>query len=288
MTLRRGGPRLGGALPVLTLLLVCVAAGAAWGQGASGDPASAEMVEMDAVPAVAAFGVQFGFPAYRTAGVSASLQARFAGLAVRLGGGPGGFAAGVQARAYLPLPLPVPTFVGVGIDSFGGRLAPHAVLGVHLPVAERWRLDVEGGVAWVPLLDERRVVPHIGVGISYALAVGLPPATTAAADRAASGGPGARCQAGPPEPAALDAAVAATVRRFVADAIATYGSAYRGLRYGTAVRVVALEGSAATMGVAYQGSVIEILTGREIAASGEAEVDFRWDGCRWVRTALRY
>ena len=66
MTLLRGGPRLGGAVRVLTLLLVWVAAGAAWGEDASGDPASAELVEVDAVPAVAAFGVQFGFPAYRT------------------------------------------------------------------------------------------------------------------------------------------------------------------------------------------------------------------------------
>jgi hypothetical protein len=287
MRVRRVGSRLGG-LRVLALLLVCFAAGPVWGQGASGDAASADMVEVDAVPAVAAFGVQFGFPAYRTAGVSASLQARFAGLAVRFGGGPGTLAVGAQARAYLPLPLPVPVFVGVGIDLYGGRLAPHAVVGVHLPVAERWRLDVAGGVAWVPLLDERRMVPYVGVGVSYALAVGLPPATPAAADRAASDGPAARCQAGPPDPAALDGAVAATVRRFVSDAIGTYGSAYRGLRYGTVVRVIALEGSVATMGVAYQGSVIEILTGREIAASGEAEVDFRWDGCRWVRTALRY
>jgi hypothetical protein len=42
------------------------------------------------------------------------------------------------------------------------------------------------------------------------------------------------------------------------------------------------------VGVAYEGSVVEILTGREVAAAGEAEIDFRWDGCRWLRTALRY
>jgi hypothetical protein len=287
---RRGPPprgRVGDALRVAALLFVTLAGGAGWGQGAIPAPA-AEVEAPGAVPAIAGFGVQFGFPGFRTAGVSGSLQARFAGLALRVGGGPGGVAIGVQARAYLPLPLAVPTFVGAGFDAYGGRLAPHAVVGVHVPFAERLRLDVEGGVAWVPLLDDRRIVPYLGVGVSYAFAIGLPPGEPGALERPSAGARSPRCQPGPPDPDALDAAVAATVRRFVADAVGTYGSVYRGLRYRTEARAIAIDGDRATMGVAYEGSVIEILTGREVGAAGEAEVDFRWDGCRWLRTALRY
>jgi hypothetical protein len=96
------------------------------------------------------------------------------------------------------------------------------------------------------------------------------------------------CEPGPPDLAALDAALADTVRRFVADAVAAYGSVYRDLRYRTSVVERRVEGDRATLTVAYAGSVIEILTGRPVEASGEAEADFRWDGCRWRRTGLRY
>jgi hypothetical protein len=281
----RGG-RAALGLAALCVVLIVVGAGSARAAGV--DPTVSETVADDAIPAVVAFGVQFGFPAYRTAGVSGSFQARFVGLALRVGGGPGGMAVGVQARAYVPLPLPVPTFVGAGFDAFDGRLAPHVVVGVHVPVAERWRLDVEGGAAWVPLLDDWLVVPHLGVGVSYAFAIGWSPGEANASERPAAGTAAPRCLPGPPDVGALDAAVAATVRRFVADAIGAYGSVYRGLRYSTSVRPIAQEGTRATMGVAYEGSVIEVLTGREVAATGTAEVDLRWDGCRWLRTALRY
>jgi hypothetical protein len=47
-------------------------------------------------------------------------------------------------------------------------------------------------------------------------------------------------------------------------------------------------GDRAVRMVATAGSVVEVLTGRLVEASGEAEADFRWDGCRWRRTGLRY
>jgi hypothetical protein len=196
---------------------------------------------------------------------------------------------GLQARTYLPLPIPIPTFVGAGFDLYAGRLAPHVVVGVHVPVAERWRLDVVGGVAWTPLLDDVRLTPYIGVGASYALAIGwVPSASDAAGAAAMEVAASTPCVPGPPNPDALGGAVTATIQRFVADAQGTYGSVYRDLRYRTSVRPISIEGTLATMGVAYDGAVVEILTGREVTAAGEAEVDFRWDGCRWVRTALRY
>jgi hypothetical protein len=272
---------------LVVLMALLIGSGGAHGQGAPIGAVGPETVSPEAVPAIASFGVQVGFPAYRTASATAGVQARFAGLAVRVGGGPGGVSVGLQGRAYLPLPIPVPTFVGAGFDLFAGRLAPHLVVGLHVPVAERWRFDVEAGVAWTPLLDDVRMTPYLGVGASYALAVGWVP-TAAGAVSATEGGPTTVCVPGPPDPDALGGAVAATVGRFVADAQGTYGSVYRDLRYRTSVRPISIDGTRATMGVAYEGAVVEILTGREITATGEAEVDFRWDGCRWVRTALRY
>lgn len=270
------------------MMLVLIGSGAAYGQALPFESATPETVSPEVIPAIAAFGVHLGFPAYRTATVSAGVQARFAGAALRVGGGPGGVSLGLQGRAYLPLPIPMPTFVGAGFDLYAGRLAPHVVVGLHVPVAERWRLDVEGGVAWTPWLDDVRVTPYLGVGASYAWAVGLVPSAPVAAAAVEGGPTTTACAPGPPDPGALAGAVAATIQRFVADALGTYGSVYRDLRYRTSVRPISIEGTRATMGVAYEGAVVEILTGREITAAGEAEVDFRWDGCRWVRTALRY
>jgi len=291
---RRGlhGARVAAAFLTLALAMVPLA----WAQTApvGGEPDGAavedEFVAADTVSAVASFGVQFGFPAYRTASASASLQARFVGFAVRAGGGPGGVAFGLQARAYPPIPIPLPIYVAGGVDLYAGRVAPHAAIGAHVPLGGGWRVDVEVGAAWTPLLDEVRVVPLLGIGASYAMPVGLPtgggaPAGAGAASERASG---PTCEPGPPDLAALDEALAATVRRFVADAVATYGSVYRDLRYRTSVVDRRVQGERATVTIAYSGSVVEILTGRVVEASGEAEADFRWDGCRWRRTGLRY
>jgi hypothetical protein len=264
-------------------------AGADAGHNASG--AGTDLVAADTVSALASFGVQFGFPAYRTAALSAGLQARFVGVAVRVGGGPGGFALGLQARAYPPIPIPLPVYVAGGVDLYAGRVAPHVAVGAHVPLGGGWRIDVQAGAAWTPLLDEVRVVPLLGVGASYTIPLVLPAGGEGAA--AATGATGGRiavpaCEPGPPDLAALDAALADTVRRFVADAVAAYGSVYRDLRYRTSVEERRVEGNRATLTIAYAGSVVEILTGRPVEASGEAEADFRWDGCRWRRTGLRY
>ncbi len=254
------------------------------------DPTEAPDAEAssDTVPAVAAFGVAFGFPAYRTASVSASVQAQFVGAAIRGGYGSSGVAVGVQARAYPPVPWPVPTFVGAGADLYGGRFAPHLVLGAHVPVAERWRLDVEAGVAWAPLLDDVRPTPFVTLGASYAFAVGIRAGTAEAAGPDGGRGSGAVCGDLAPDPSALGAAVDATVERFVADATATYGSIYRGLRYRVSIVDTDVDGDEANVEVAYDGSVVERLGGRRLTASGEAAISFRWNGCRWVRTGLRY
>jgi hypothetical protein len=287
------------ALRAGAVFLVIALAASPWAMAqpaaAGGEPAGADtgtdLVAADTVAAIASFGVQFGFPAYRTAALSAGLQARFVGVAVRVGAGPGAVALGLQARAYPPIPIPLPVYVAGGVDLYAGRVAPHVAVGAHVPLGGGWRIDVQAGAAWTPLLDEVRVVPLLGVGASYAMPLTLPaggegagPATGASGERA--GVPA--CEPGPPDLAALDAALEDTVRRFVADAVAAYGSVYRDLRYRTSVVERRVEGDRATLTVAYSGSVVEILTGRPVEASGEAEADFRWDGCRWRRTGLRY
>ena len=76
--------------------------------------------------------------------------------------------------------------------------------------------------------------------------------------------------------------------RFVADARATYGSLYRSLRSTLRVTDRSIDGELATVDVAYDGSVVEIATGRTVEASGTAQADFRWTGCGWALRDLRY
>lgn len=272
------------------LALACaLTLGAVVGQGDPGATADTVSGVVDEVPAVAAFGVAFGFPAYRTVGLGASLQSGAFGAAARAAWGSAGIAFGLQARAYPPVPWPVPTYVAAGADLYGGRIAPHVAVGAHVPIAERWRLDVEGGVAWPPLVDARTVAPYLSLGVGYAFAWTIAPRPEAVAAPAATGaGVAGGCVAGPPDAALLRGAVDATVRRFVADATATYGSVYRGLDYR--VRIVDRDGRGeeARVDVAYEGSVVERATGRRVEASGTAEVTFRWRGCAWARTGLTY
>lgn len=263
--------------------------GAAAAQEAPGVPDDGVSGVVDEVPAIAAFGVAFGFPAYRTAGLGASLQSGAFGAGVRAAWGSAGIAVGLQARAYPPVPWPVPTYVAAGADLYGGAVAPHLAVGAHVPLAERWRLDVEGGVAWPPLLDARPLTPYLSLGVGYAFALTIAPSTSAApAPVAARASAAGACVAGAPDPALLGAALDATVRRFVADATATYGSLYRGLDYRVRVAERDVRGDQARLEVAYEGSVVERATGRRIEAAGVAEVTFAWRGCGWVRTGLTY
>lgn len=246
---------------------------------------------VDAVQATAAFGVVFGFPGYRTVGVAASLQAGAVGAAAHAAWGSAGLAFGAQVRAYPPVPWPLPTYLAAGADVYAGRVAPYAAVGAHVPLAQRWRLDLEGGVAWTPLLDRRQAAPYLSLGVSTAVAVGLAPALAdaAAPDQAGAATNVVRaCAPEAPDPARLDAALAATVRAFVTDATATFGSVYRDLDYRLTVLRRDVRGDVATVAVAYEGQVVERLTGRAVTAAGTAEVDFRWRRCGWVRSALRY
>jgi hypothetical protein len=156
-------------------------------------------------------------------------------------------------------------------------------------LAERWRLDVEAGVAWTPLLDEVRAAPYLGVGVSYAIPVGGARGRRGrGADAFAGAGPAGRAASRVRPTSRGSTPPSPPRRRFVSDAVAptaasTAGSVTArrpwGSRHGRRPR---------HRHVAYEGSVVEILTGRSEEASGTAEVDFRWDGCRWVRTGLRY
>jgi hypothetical protein len=245
----------------------------------------------DPPPALVSIGVAGGFPSYQTASLRVGLQAGAVGADLRAGYGPGaGASFGAALRGYPPLPgLPVPVWVGGGVMATAGSAVPFAALGAHVPVAPRVRLDLEGGVAWTRLGTETRLVPHLQAGVSYAFATELPRAP--AADRAeprAAGRSADRCEPGPPRPEELGSAVRDAERRFVADARATYGSLYRSLRYTLRITGERVDGERATVDLAYDGSVVEIATGRTVEADGTAQADFGWTGCGWTLRDLRY
>lgn len=257
--------------------------------GAAPGAVAQEDESTDTVPALASFGVTAGFPSYQTVAASASLQASAVGLAVRAGYGPGaGASLGVTLRGYPPIPgVPVPVWIGAGASATAGTVVPHVALGAHVPVARRWRVDVEAGGALSRLGVERSWVPHLAVGVSYAFAVELTPSE----NRGASGSGGTRgaaCTPRPADPALLGAALSRAERSFLNDARATYGSLYRGLRYDLDVVDRDVRDDEATIELRYEGSVIEIATGTRNEASGRATVSFRWDGCGWRTTDIDY
>lgn len=243
----------------------------------------------DTVPALASFGVSAGFPSYQTFAASASLQSSMVGIAVRAGYGPGaGASLGATLRGYPPIPgTPVPVWIGAGATATAGTVVPHVALGAHIPVARRWRVDVEAGGAWSRLGVERSWIPHLVLGASYAFAVEIAPGS---ANRGSStAGPrGAACTPEPADPALLTAALKRAETSFLNDARATYGSLYRGLRYSLDVVDRDVRGDEAEIELRYEGSVVEIATGTRTEASGRASVSFRWDGCGWRTTDIDY
>lgn len=250
--------------------------------------------ELDSTPpAIFSIGLSAGFPSYQTIALNASIQAQYVGLQLKGSWTAAGPYFGAQLRAYPPIPIPVPIFIGVGGGVYGDNLSYHAALGAHVPLSKNLRLDLEGGVANVPVLAERGWAPHLAVGVSYAFPV-LSSTRTSESDDSLVGAPSAAPVApscsDPQEPDArlLSAAVDATVQDWLRSAQATFGSVYKDLSYSYRISGTSVNGANARASVSYSGSVTEILTGTRHSASGTARATFSWSGCRWVNTGVEY
>nr|MBA2666900.1 hypothetical protein [Trueperaceae bacterium] len=168
---RRAAPRgvdLGALLLVLLALLVlpvALAQAPADGERLEGD----DVVEgrIEGVPATFSVGLQGGLPGYRYASLVGAMRTDAFGVAARIGYGSVGVSGGVQLRFYPPLPLPIPTYVAAGLDVYTGNTAFHAALGAHVPVGQRVRLDLEGGVARASTLVGTVWAPYASFGVSY-------------------------------------------------------------------------------------------------------------------------
>lgn len=287
------------AVTVLALVLApgVVAPGvvAAGGDGA-GDADGVELRDevegaVERLPASLSVSLHGGLPAYRSAGLGVALRAEQFGVALRGAWGSVGVAFGAQARWYPPLPSPLPFFLGVGVDTYVGSVTPHAVVGAHVPLATNWRLDFEGGAARASLAGNAVWAPHLSVGVSYSLAFDLPEARTqddGPSRLEGRGGSASACVPGDPDPELLARDVDAAVRAFVREGIALYGNAYRDLRYRYAIVSERVDGDVADVRIRYSGSARARLSGELVEASGTAEASFRWTGCRWRQTDLRY
>lgn len=291
------------ALLVLTLLLALLGGAAAQGAEAGTltqpDVADAELVDAEetagtlegAPNAVFAVGLSAGFPAYQTVALAASLQAQYVGVQLKGSWTPVGAFVGGQLRAYPPVPVPVPLYLGVGGGLYGSDLSYHVALGGHVPLGKNLRLDLEGGVANVPLLDERTWAPHVAVGVSYAFPVELTPITGAersGLERRSELQTVRRCaEPTEPDPSLLRRAVDDTIDDWLRSAQATYGSVYSDLNYSYRVSS-SVAGDTASVSVSYRGSVREILTGVRHRASGTAKATFLWTGCGWANTGVSY
>ncbi len=245
-------------------------------------------------PATLMVGVHGGLPGYRNVGVGAAIKADQFGVALRGGWGTVGASFGAQGRWYPPVPAPMPFYVGLGVDAYAGNATPHAVLGAHVPLARAWRLDLEGGVARASLAGTTVWAPHLSVGVAYAFTFDLGPSepgddAAAVSELPSSRGPvGVRCEPGPPDPGALDAAVSAAVQSFVRDGVALYGNAYRDLRYRYAITGRSFEGDDADVDIRYSGSARAVVGGEVVEAAGVAQARFTWSGCTWRLRDVSY
>jgi len=273
----------------LTRCVVAVATAmilASAGAQAAGD----RWEDEDAVPALAAVGVSAGFPSYQTIAPTLSLQWQHLGFQAKASWTAAGPYVGLQLRGYLPVAIPVPMYVGAGAGFYGKDVSYHAALGAHVPLSLNARLDLEGGIANVPLLNRRSWAPHLAAGVSYAFPVETSAGPRATSDSGRSQEPIASGCAASTEPdvGGLKGAVDRSVRDFIRSARATYGSIYTDLTYNYSVTGTSVEGDRAKVDVRYSGSVLEIATGQRHSASGTAAATFRWTGCSWVRTGLDY
>jgi hypothetical protein len=291
---RRASARHGRRRARASALLALVAAlvlGGATGQGAAGAAADGDGGEaldpelFDRPPAVFSVGLRGGLPSYRSVALEASVQQGWGGAAAHVAYGSAGVAGGIEARLYPPLPGVLPLYAGVGADVYAGGVAMHGSLGGHVLLGDLFRFDLSVGAARARLAGTPVWTPRVAAGVSMVWYVDLPPST----DRspAALSASSVRCDR-PPDPAALEAAISREVERFVRDGIALYGAAFRDLEYEYSVVDQHVSGSAARALIRYRGSAIDVVTGDVVSASGDATARFRWTGCRWLMTELRY
>lgn len=242
-------------------------------------------------PASLSVSLHGGLPAYRSVGLGVALRAEQFGVALRGAWGSVGVAFGAQARWYPPLPSPLPFYLGIGADTYVGSVTPHAVVGAHVPLDAHWRLDLEGGAARASLGGNVVWAPHVSVGVSYSLAFDLPDARDRGDGPSGLEGRGtspSACVPGDPDPEVLARDVDAAVRAFVREGVALYGNAYGDLRYRYSIVSERIDGDVAEVRIRYSGSARARLDGERVEASGTAEATFRWTGCRWRQTDLRY
>jgi hypothetical protein len=235
------------------------------------------------------FGLSTGFPGYQQLAVSAGVQYRFVGLALKGGYTAAGPYLGFALRAYPPIPGPVPLFVSTGLGFYGDSTAFELTAGGHVPIAENFRVNIEAGASRVTAFGDSQWLPFVSAGISYVVPF-IPDAQSAQRSsqglRSTAAG---RSDCGlPPDEGALTSAFSRTLTRFIANGRATYAGTYTDLDYSYRIIDVSVSGDSGSVTIEYEGSVRTILGGHVEQASGTASASFHWNGCGWSRTSLDY
>lgn len=246
--------------------------------------------EVTARHALASFGVSGGFPGYRTITGKMAVQYRFVGVALEGSYTRVGPYIGVALRGYPPLPVPVPAYASVGVGFYGQSSALGLTVGAHVPLAERLRLDVEGGASRVSIMGNAQWLPQVSVGLSYVIP--FDPTTPLARREKRREEQVAVALNRPvcvePNEGSLLAAFGRTLSDFLDNAIATYGSNYSGFSYEYDITRVNLGDRSGSVTIRYSGEAQEAGSGKTVRASGTASASFRWNGCSWRRTSLNY
>ena len=245
-------------------------------------------------PALGAFGIGGGFPSFQTVAPYLSVQEQFVGFQLKVSETAIGPYIGLELRGYPPVPIPVPLFVGIGGGYYGGDVTYFGTLGAHVPLSLHARLDLEGGVASVPLLAKRSWAPYLSIGVSYAFPFtptygGYGPEAAAPKSVVPLANQAPACKTiGKPDASRLPQAVRVTIKRWIDSARATYGSIYKDLRYSYHITSRRISGKYGTVKIHYHGSVKSIATGRTESASGNASATYLWTGCAWLTIRVKY
>lgn len=239
-------------------------------------------------PILVSAGLSTGFPGFNRFSVAAALQYRSFGAQLKLAPTAAGMYFGATLRGYIPVGGFVPIYVGAGGGAYGESSELHLVLGGHVPVAERVRLDVEAGAARVSGIGGSQWLPWVSLGVSYIFPVSRDSVSTPVSRLDGRGGSGRAAQCTVHGEDSLMVALDRTVEDFINNAAATYGGSYTDLQYEVAIESVRMGATSATVAVRYSGSVKRVLGGGRESASGRATVGFGWNGCNWQRTALNY
>lgn len=231
-------------------------------------------------------GIGGGFPGYQLYTLNFSFQKATLGVAFRGSWTAAGPYISVAGRYYTPIPIPVPTYVSVGAGSYGANPTFFANFGAHIPLGldSNFRVNIEAGGAYTPILDDWTFLPTVSIGLGYTFFIDAAPIPAEELERRAleAEARNAGCtEIRDPSSDGLSEAFDNALDRELNQARAAFAGVYSGLSYSITSSDTEIDGDLAVVTKSFSATYREVLTGKTREASGTVRAKFRWYGCGW-------